>query len=140
MNTKEFSEMVRSGVYPVITFRKGIEDSEGYAEAGMRAKVISAVIKHDDCVLITVDFSQFDEFNKSYESSNYYDKNGNAVWTARQAEQYKVVDSWYLDASTEFSHYAEVTNSDSLKLFQEFSESNTDKTYVEWLEAKVVTK
>lgn len=137
MNIKEFAEMVASGVTPIVELSKGIEDCEGYPEAGMRGKIISAVNDVDDTTIVRIDFSEFDEFNKSFESANYYGGNGIANLTAREANQYKFVQEYYLDSTTDVEYYFKNVSRKSISLYSAFEASRTTGSYVEWLENKV---
>lgn len=87
----------------VIEFTKKIEDWECYADQYMRARVIGYRYNaHNDTVPseqvheLFFDYSEFDEHNQKYEQNNYWDKNGNATLTAREAGYYKPQDSiWF---------------------------------------------
>jgi len=39
MHSKDFHALIQSGARPVVTFRKGAEEGEGYLEAGMRGRI-----------------------------------------------------------------------------------------------------
>jgi len=138
MNAKEFALMIKSGIHPVVTFTKGIEELDGYTEAGMRARVASAEEKHNDMYVLKVDYSEFDEYNQQYESANYYDPKGNPTITARAAGFYKERDQIYVGISEELPFV--VTESVSLKMFEMFQQSGSTDSYVEWLEKQGVNK
>lgn len=95
MNYKEL--MDRLMVAPIeIEFNEGVNDLETYPEPRMRATITSASMDHDNVVKLYVDYSKYDTYNKQFESSNYFDKSGCAVLTARQAGQYKERDTIYV--------------------------------------------
>lgn len=86
-----------------IQFTHKIEDLEDYAEDRMRA-TITGIKKWDGdnadaCHEISIDYSKFDEYNRQFESYNYWDKLGNATLNAREAGYYTVKDTLYLDNS-----------------------------------------
>ena len=89
----------------VVEFTRKIEDWECYADPYMRARVTGyrynvyggtnpSEVVHE----IFFDFSEFDEHNQKYEQNTYWDKNGNATLTAREAGCYKPQDSIYFGA------------------------------------------
>lgn len=138
MKNREFAHLVQSGVRPVVTFTKSIEDCEGYAEANMRARVTGARFKHDDMLVFAMDFSEFDDFNRPLESANYYDKEGAAVLTAREAGYYKPVDDYFLmpDVEAPFA----VVEAEQLQLYDRYRASGASESYVCWLEQMVLAK
>lgn len=86
----------------VVTFDRDIVNWECYADQYMKARVVGyryntgndtepSEIVHD----IIFDFSEFDEHNQKYEQSNYWDKNGQATLTAREAGYYHPQESIY---------------------------------------------
>lgn len=42
MNFSKLSKAICKGERPIVTFTEGIADTEGYAECGMKARIISA--------------------------------------------------------------------------------------------------
>jgi len=139
MKGSEFHEMVRSGIKPVVTFTKQIEDQEGYAEGGMRAHVLSSEVRHDDVCHLLVSYAAFDEFNKQFESANYYDRDGQATLTARQKGSYQVEETLYIDANHEVPFNIE--NTGAIALYESFTTSKQDEqSYVAWLEAKLLAQ
>lgn len=87
----------------IVEFTSKIEDWECYADNYMRARVIGYKFNpHGDTIPseqvheIFFDFSEFDEHNRKYEQNNYWDKDGNATLTAREAGYYHPQDSiWF---------------------------------------------
>lgn len=137
MNFKEFNQMINDGLRPVVTGQKKVEDLENYMEPGMRARVIGSVLQHDDVVKLKLDFTEFDEFNKQFESANYYDRGGQPVLTAREAGHYTQKMDCYVMASDDMEGYMTVTESGALALMKEYKDSEPHCTYVEWLETQV---
>jgi hypothetical protein len=102
---------VESSAYPKITaqnirdligrqivFKDAIHDHEVYTEPHMKATVVSVAKQDEDLFKITVNYSLFEEHNKTFESSNYYDKNGTPRLTAREAGFYNVCETIYFDS------------------------------------------
>jgi len=131
-------ELLRHGSRPVVTFKDRIEDSESYAEPGMRARVMSAKGPDSDSVLsIEFDFDAFDEHNRLFERANYYDKHGVPRLTAREAGQYKGRDSIYFELDQLLDGLMIVEAESQVALFEEFKAAG-EGTYVSWLEAQVL--
>ena len=132
----------------VITFKKGCEDLESYCEAGMKAKIIGITIvraeknESDLVYKVKLDYSQFDDYNKSFETSNYYDKSGVSCMTAREAGFYNVQDTLYLGSDNiwPWNTYFEVGHdSVSNRMFDRYSRrtSDTELSYLKWLETQL---
>lgn len=94
---------VRDLIGKDIEFVKGIEDLDGYAECGMRAVVTNVHKIDDDVWRIDFDFTDYDMYNRQFESAYYYDRAGSPVLTARAANMYSVVDHYYFDSN--FDHF-----------------------------------
>lgn len=85
----------------VIQFKKGINEMECCIDPGMKGRVVSVRLIHQDTddsyVIMKVNLEEFAEYNKLYEQSNYYNKYGEPVLTAREAGFYEEVETIYLD-------------------------------------------
>jgi len=132
----------------VVTFTPKIEDMESYAEGGMRALVVGidatdtrSPDKHEHIYKIMFDFSEFDEFNRRFESSNYYDKNGSPTLNAREAGYYKEQEAIYFGSPEiwPFEDYFVLADAAQTELLDRFKESG-ETDYVSWLEAQVMAK
>lgn len=132
----------------VITFKKGCEDLESYFEAGMKAKITGiSIVKPEEnesdlVYKVNLDYSQFDDYNKSFETSNYYNKTGVPCLTAREAGLYNVQDTLYLgsDNILSWNNYFEVGHdSVSNRMFDRYSRrtSDTELSYLKWLETQL---
>lgn len=138
MNGKELALLVADGIRPVVTFQKPIEDMEGYLEAGMRGRLVASNEQRGGRFEIYVDLTEFDNFNKQFESANYYDKSGVPCLTARQAGNYKEPkENFYVDSDQEVN-FLVVEEGGRLALHQEFVKSCAKSTYVQWLEDRVI--
>jgi hypothetical protein len=132
----------------VITFNLACEDLENYCEAGMKAKVTSiSLMRHEEVeqdmvYLVKLDYTNFDDYNRKFETANYYDKLGKPKLTAREAGFYKLEDTLYLGSNNIFpwNNYFEVEHdSISDRMYTRYVNSNTDKTitYLKWLETQL---
>jgi hypothetical protein len=122
-----------------VEFLKDIEEYEWYAEAGIRATVTGVDVQDDDpadpLMRIHVSFAKFDDHNKSLESSNYFDRNGNACLNARQAGMYAVVDSCYLGRDAmECVKALDDSTAKLIGIFEADKKVSPDLTYIGWLE------
>lgn len=70
MNLDEYKALVGK----VVRLLPGVEDSETGFEPGMMGVVCQVDLEDDDVVLVTVDFSKFEEYNKGFMTPNYYDE------------------------------------------------------------------
>lgn len=129
----------------VVQFTTKIEDMEAYPERGMRARIVSVDEEdtnrtdlHEHLFKIKFDYSDFDDFNKSLESSNYYDRNGNACLTAREANQYEQQEVIYFGSPElwPFEDYFTTPDTRQNALLIRFKESAATN-YVEWLESQI---
>jgi hypothetical protein len=136
MNATAFFQQIQAGARPVIRFTQGAEDFEGYAELHMRARVVSIEERSDSVCILTVDFGEFDEHNRQFESSNYFDKSGNACLTAREAGDYKPVDTLYLPLDGDIYGF-EVEDGLGVALYARYLAAKSSLSYVQWLEAEL---
>jgi hypothetical protein len=117
------------------------EDLECYAEAGMRARLVR--IKkvdlrdtEDEYYELELDFEPFDEFNKGFETTGYYDNEGRPVLTAREAGFYKAQDTIYPNY-TNVMDILKPVDSSTAELVERFKQSG-ETNYVAWLECQVL--
>ena len=137
-------EQLQAMIGKDIEFYGKIDDYEYYAEAGMRATITDVTVQNsnpkDMVIKVGVSFVDFDEYNKKYESSNYYNDEGKPKWTAREAGFYEVVGYFY--AGNNVHDVLKLADPASRKLFDLFSADKVSQpniTYVEWLEAIAVS-
>ena len=145
MKIKDLSEQfnIMSSRGPVnIEFNKGVENLETYyeyAEPGMRATITDIVKQHDGVMIVRLDYTNYDEFNKAFESYNYYDSNNNATLNARQAGKYSTRDSMYIIPENETEKYFTIISHQNNKLYNLYKSENNKLTYIAWLENHVMT-
>lgn len=130
-----------------IQFTNKIEDMEAYPEDGMRARIVSIKEqdthmedKHDHLFIITFDYSEYDEYNKQFETANYYGSMNTRVAdkTAREVGQYHLQEKIYFGSPElwPFDEYFTLLNEKSVALYNKFKASSS-LNYVEWLEKMV---
>jgi hypothetical protein len=123
----------------VVAFRAGIEDKETYAERNMRARITWFNREpRDEVMTLTFSFEEFSEFNKAFESSNYFDKSGKPTLNARQAGLYTAEEVLYFDTDEPIENLFKVLPDTSLQLFSEFQAASGTQSYVCWLESLVL--
>ena len=127
-----------------IEFLRMIEDYDWYGEVGMRATVLG-VYWHDESDVddpvfkLHLSFAKYDDHNRQFESTNYWDNDGKATWTARQANAYSVEDHLYL--GNNWASCVKLVDGAADKLFNLFltdKASQPDINYVQWLETLVL--
>jgi len=138
---KDVMEAIRNGHSIVVEFDKGVGDQEGYLEPGMRGKLVSFTEEDDTVVRFVVDLTEFDAFNRPFESANYFDKSGDPTLTAREAGYYPKDhrESLYVDENDELGVIAHVVEGGELALYSEFREAQSKDHvgYTQWLEHQV---
>jgi len=112
-----------------------LSEMECYGEESMRATISKTHENEDDehCVKFHLNYEKFREFNKQFESSSYYGKEGMYTATELELEEANQEDV-YADNN---SVYFRVLSEDSNHLRQLYLESDKQKTYVCWLEDRI---
>lgn len=121
-------------------FNKKVEDLEDYAESGMKARLTGFHFDGEDVAVLSFDFETFKDYNASFESRNYYDKNGKPTLNAHEAGFYKPVQDMYFpcDLQEILSYMNVLVNDKKDALVEQFQNANTDEGYVEWLENRLL--
>lgn len=141
MTGNELIALLRAGKQLDIQFLEGIEEQEGYAEAGMRGVIRSAHSFDDDLVKVDVDFSPYAQFNRAIESSSWYDSYGQPTLTYRQKyPQFADMEAVLTSANLDVAEF-KLVDSRSMAVYERFKKQHigpaTSFAYVEWLEAQV---
>lgn len=135
---RDLAHLIQSGVRPVVTFKPPIDDKECYLEPGMRGRLVLVTDKHDDIFKLQVDLTEFDDFNRQFESANYFDKNGQACLTAREAGYLKAPqEDIYVGLDDEVD-FCEMEDAARMVLYAEYQQQAAGRTYVQWLEDRVL--
>lgn len=141
LSMREIATQVNAGATFSVSCKKLVEDLESYPEENMRAVIVGANVRDDEVMTLKVNYSEFDEFNKALEKSNYYDKAGQPTLTAREANQYKVIEELYMHPDFKFSDYFELLDPAKLHLVSRHArEAEPGQSYISWLEAQVIAK
>jgi hypothetical protein len=141
MKFKDLLALAKAGAPVAVECKSGVNRWDGcYPETGMRLEVTGGRIDEPDVARIEVDYALFDEFNKAFESSDYRDKNGDGVLTARQAGWYKVQEFLYVDPEEEIDSYFTILADERKSLVEAYAALPEPKsTYVAWLEQRLLS-
>lgn len=140
----QFGEMSARG--PVdIEFTAGAHDLESYPEPKMRATLLFVKDDHhdDDVMKIRVSYKKFDEYNKAFESHNYWGRialgqdERSASYTARETGWYEVEEDLYVMATDDISKVLTILDNGPNKLYEAYQADPKGLSYVQWLESLV---
>lgn len=132
-------EMLRNGLKPQVTFNSGCGILESYAEPGMKGRVVGATIGNHNIVVLKVDFESYAGHNKAFESSSYFDKQGNPTLNAREAGYYREIEDLHV-MYDEGDPLFTIDSDECSALYARYKESGYSGTYVAWLEEQVLGK
>lgn len=111
------------------------EECDGYAETGMRARVIEA---GEDCdgYYVRLDFSAAEAHNRPLETSSFWDESGKPTLTAREAGYYYDVEKFYIEGAA-WQDYLTPVPGVAATLMSMYSAQNQDASlsYQGWLES-----
>lgn len=128
-----------------VQFTKAIENDMTYAESNMMAVIVKMKIQagikegQEETCIVSCDYSNYRNHNKSLESSTYYIKTSltpNAFGTATEAGEYNAKDVLMIDASHDPNLYFIPVGNDLIKTFLDNREGK--ESYVQWLERLVI--
>lgn len=136
---KQLAEAIRGGLRPTVQFYSKVEDLESYPENNMRATITGVEDSHDGVIKLRVSYAKYDEYNKQFESHNYYDRSGRACLNAREAGNYKVEDELYVMGDDRVETYMKIISDELQEKYraQVLQPGATMITYVEWLEQQL---
>ncbi|MGG2091293.1 hypothetical protein AB1283_00820 [Bacillus sp. S13(2024)] len=138
MKGKEFVDLLQSGIKPVIEFNKETWSLEYDPDIGMRARAITVTYDGDGVWKVGCDLSEFEEYNRQFETKSYYDKNGNASLSWRETSLYpknKIYDV-YIDEDYDIV----LTIIENNLVYNEYLKSNSADSYVVWSEKEILNK
>lgn len=122
-----------------VEFINDVSVLESYPEKGMRGTIIDIVENETDVLRMVVDYSDFDEYNKAFESHDYFNDAGKPCLTAREAGYYHVEETIYVMAGDNISNYIAIIGDERTNLYTRYLETGTEQPYVQWLEELVLT-
>jgi len=133
---QQIIDYIDSGKSIVIECTKRISNCESFLEVNMRGRIVSYQLQHDDIYKLTIDVSEFEDYNIPLMSNDYFDKEGNPILNAIEAGYYPVnkkeiiyIDK--VDASDGGGYFNVITD---CTLFNKWKNSKSDLSYVCWLE------
>jgi len=111
MNIRELKRRIGRGERIVVEFTRDIEDFESCIDQGMLAVIIR--VDNSDiygCAKVHFDLNLFDSHNDRYARHNYYDENGSACLTAKEAGMYPKngIETVYFDEGLDISEFIEI--------------------------------
>lgn len=131
-----------------VTFNDKISDNEGYAEPGMKAKIVwvivdqIALVPEEEVFKFEFDFSEFEDHNQQYETSNFWgvaalgqDPNS-ATYSARETNKYQQKETHYLPGKELWDNYFTLDSMNPL-IQRYLKEQKGSETYVAFLERLV---
>ena len=136
---KELIELFNKGLRPLVKFTKEVEDLDLQFEEGMLAKIVD--IKKSNCgdlYDIVFDEKEFNKYNIDLEKpccANKYTFTYDSKWSEIKKRYDRVTIS--IDVDDEVCNF-EIIDDAYAELVREFLDSETDLTYVEWLQEKLL--
>ncbi len=130
-----------------VRFLGKIEEMEANCDPNQRARIVSvreedtnSLDKYEHVYVITFDYSEFEEYNDNFASSNYYDKDQRPILTAREAGQYSTQEDVYFGSPDiwPFEDYFTPLGDKAFALIEKFKQSG-ETNYIAWLENQVET-
>lgn len=141
MKSKELYELVRQGKKPVIKFNKGVYDyCDDSFDPLMIGRITGVSIEFEDSYRFLVDLNDYEAHNRSVALYDWKDKNGNPTLTWFDTVYYPKdgIEVMYLPGDYSFNIEDVFDFVEENSLFQEFLNSKTNLTYVEWLEIELI--
>lgn len=141
MKMRDLIGLIASRGHVDVEFTSKIHDLETYAEPCMRATLKGVRDDHDGVLRLQVSYEKYDEYNKQFESHNYWgvlskgQEPSAAQYTARETGWYKVEDHIYVMDTDDVSTYLVIL--DSTPLYDAWVANNNGLSYVAWLEKLV---
>lgn len=137
MYGRDLLKLINSGIQPIIEFTEEAEFVEYDVDKDMQCKIVScSEPDRHGTILLKCDLNGFEEYNKTFAKCNWFDENRNPRLTWFESGYYPKdgIYKFYIDADYEITTFKIVEEN---KLYNEYKQSETDKTYVRWLESLV---
>lgn len=137
-NTKEIYNQVSQGSNPVVRFTACVADSDSQYEVGMLGNIISASTDSNEIVWFVISEAGFREFNIKQELPIWYKSpDSDEQVCKRELGGRKMQDKVPEDMDDDVCNF-EIVESENNKLFEEFLSTDTETSYVSWLEDKII--
>ncbi|MBW3243548.1 hypothetical protein KUV57_12820 [Epibacterium sp. DP7N7-1] len=123
-----------------ITLQEEILACDSYAQPGMRARVSKMrACGLDGAIAVTLDFGEFETFNKPFETTSWEDQHLIVQLTAREAGAYAQVEDYFLAGVQQVRRAMSPLNEKvSSALQARFRESGRpEEDYIAWLEERL---
>lgn len=142
-NAKASLEMLSSFIEKAVVFNDFKEEDfySEYIQPRMMADIVFCDIcddseKDEECSLkIVFDFSKHEEHNGQFETKDFYDDEGIARLSAREAGYYNQREINYISINQEEWPFSLVENNKLMSLYQK--RENKTQSYINWLEGLV---
>lgn len=111
-----------------------------YLEPGMLARIEKIEFMEDNFTAATLDVSEFEDRNRSLETSNYYDKTGQPTLSARESGNFEVKTKCYLAGLNTYEDFFRVVPESGFQelLAKEYAKrSDMSLTYIGWCEKEL---
>lgn len=134
MKTQDLMKLVVQGNQPLVRLTGELWD-ESFGQAGMIARVKSALEKHDNTVSVLFDYEEHRAHNVALDKPNWFLGDGDKMGTALEAGMFK-------DGLDEVVYFEEGQElpfelAEEETPLTEYLESGSEVPYVQWLEAKL---
>lgn len=133
MNIKTLMEMVEQGKHPMVRLTDVLWD-ESFGQAGMLARVVAAVEKHDNTFVVRFDYEEHREHNVKLDKPNWYLPDG-GMGTALEAGMFKdsIAEEVFFEKDQDLPFELAEENTP----LAEYLASDSKVPYTKWLEEKL---
>lgn len=119
---------------PTVTFAQDIREYSTGLETGMMASLIY-VAEKQEMIHIVCNLTNFEEYNKTFELPVYEGEDGKFVrWSESFCYPQNKIVEFFVEGKNELPFEV----GQGSELYKEYVESNSDLTYVKWLESEVL--
>lgn len=139
MTVKQIYELILQGVKPIVQFSDNIADfDEESVDPNMRCKIIKASKEHGNLIRFEIDLKGFEDYNKSVARANWFDENGEPRLTWFETDKYPKdgIDAIYIDIEADAPFI--LVKNESIELFNQYLNSKSQLSYIEWLEETII--
>ncbi len=119
---------------PTVTFNQDIPEYSTGLENGMMAEM-TYISEQQDMIHVVCDLTNFKTYNKTFEKPIYEGENGASVkWSESFFYPEDNIVEFFIEAKNELPFEVGPSNG----LYKEYLESQSDLTYVKWLESTLL--
>lgn len=140
MKPTELRELLKRGPV-VVKFGNVNEHFDSILEEGMMGEIISMSNPDDYNVCeVRIDLSKYEERNKEFMTSSWYNDDGVACLNSYEADMYPAdnIEKLFLDEGDEIQYFTFTSDNPLFaRYLQEKKEDTYDGSYVEWLEKQL---